>query len=74
VLLDGHWVGYVRAAAFGHTLGGPVALAQVHCADGVTSAWLAAGSFEVHTPARRLSARVQFAPFYDPQRLRILAD
>jgi 4-methylaminobutanoate oxidase (formaldehyde-forming) len=74
VLLDGHWVGYVRAAAFGHTLGGPVALAQVHCADGVTSAWLAAGSFEVHTPARRLSARVQLAPFYDPQRLRILAD
>jgi glycine cleavage system aminomethyltransferase T/glycine/D-amino acid oxidase-like deaminating enzyme len=74
VLLDGEWNGYVRAAAFGHTLGGPVALAQVHCDDGVTAAWLAAGSFEVHTPARRLPARVQFGPLYDPQRLRILAE
>ena len=74
LLLDGQWVGYVRAAAFGHTLGGPVALAQVHHDDGVTAAWLAAGSFEVHTPARRLPAKVQFAPFYDPQRLRILAE
>jgi 4-methylaminobutanoate oxidase (formaldehyde-forming) len=74
VLLDGRWAGYVRAAAFGHTLGGPVALAQVRCDDGVTSAWLSAGSFEVRTPTRRLPARVQFAPFYDPQRLRILAD
>lgn len=74
LLVDGRWVGYVRAAAFGHTLDGPVALAEVHCDDGVTSAWLAATSFEVHTPARRLPARVQLGPFYDPQRLRILAE
>ena len=29
VLLDGQWVGYVRAAAYGYTVGGPVGLAQV---------------------------------------------
>ena len=29
VLLDGSWIGYVRAAAYGHTLGGPVGLAMV---------------------------------------------
>ncbi len=29
VLSGGDWVGYVRAAAYGYTLGGPVALAQV---------------------------------------------
>ena len=74
LLVDDQWTGYVRAAAFGHTLGGPVALAQVHCDDGVTAAWLAAGRFEVHTPARRLQATVQLGPFYDPQRIRILAD
>ena len=74
LLLDGQWNGYIRAAAFGHTLGGPVALAQVHCDDGVTAAWLAANRFEVHTPARRLPATVQLGPLYDPTRSRILAD
>ena len=29
VLLDGEWAGYIRAAAFGYTVGGPVGLAQV---------------------------------------------
>lgn len=74
VLLDGQWVGYVRAAAFGHTIGGPVALAQVHHADGVTAAWLKGRSFQVHTPARLLPAQVQLGPLYDPQRARILAE
>jgi 4-methylaminobutanoate oxidase (formaldehyde-forming) len=74
LLLDGEWNGYVRAAAFGHTVNGPVALAQVHCDEGVTAAWLTAGGFEVHTPARRLPATVQLGPLYDPQRVRILAE
>ena len=73
VLLEGEWVGYVRAAAFGHTLGGPVGLAQVECSTGVTAEWLRDEEFQVATPARNLKARLQFAPFYDPQRLRILA-
>jgi 4-methylaminobutanoate oxidase (formaldehyde-forming) len=73
LLLNGEWNGYVRAAAFGHTLGGPVGLAQVHHHAGVTAEWLAEATFEVHTPAGRLPAQVQLAPFYDPQRLRILA-
>ena len=74
VLLDGGWVGYVRAAAYGYTVGGPVALAQVSCADGVTAAWLKAGDFRVRTNDRDWPARLQIAPFYDPQRLRILAE
>jgi glycine cleavage system aminomethyltransferase T/glycine/D-amino acid oxidase-like deaminating enzyme len=69
---DGEWVGYVRAAAYGHTVGGPVGLAQVACADGVTGEWLKGGGFTVHTPAGDVPARLQVAPFYDPQRLRIL--
>jgi len=74
VLLDGHWVGYVRAAAYGHTLGGPVGLAQVTCPTGVTAEWLRYGRFHVATPSGNLPARLQLAPFYDPQRLRILAE
>jgi 4-methylaminobutanoate oxidase (formaldehyde-forming) len=72
VLADGRWVGYVRAAAHGYTLGGPVGLAQVHHEGGVTAAWLREQSFTVHTPGGDHAARLQFQPFYDPQRTRIL--
>ncbi len=74
VLLDGKWAGYVRAAAYGYTVGGPVALAQVSCEDGVSAQWLKDGKFTVRGHDREWPARLQIAPFYDPQRLRILAD
>jgi len=74
VLLDGRWVGYVRAAGYGFTVGGPVALAQVSCPDGVTAEWLKAGDFSVRTDQREWPARLQLGPLYDPKRLRILAD
>jgi len=74
VLVDGKWVGYVRAAAYGYTLGGPVGLAQVCHDAGVTGDWLREQAFTVHTPNGDLPARLQMAPFYDPQRARILAD
>jgi 4-methylaminobutanoate oxidase (formaldehyde-forming) len=72
VFLGGQWVGYVRAAAYGYTVGGAVGLAQVECADGVTGGWLKSGDFRVHTPAGDVPVRLQIAPLYDPQRLRIL--
>jgi 4-methylaminobutanoate oxidase (formaldehyde-forming) len=72
VLLDGERAGYIRAAAYGYTVGGPVGLAQVACADGVTGQWLKGGDFRVRTPASDVPARLQIAPLYDPQRLRIL--
>jgi 4-methylaminobutanoate oxidase (formaldehyde-forming) len=73
VLAGGEWVGYVRAAGYGYTVGGPVGLAQVTCADGVTGEWLKSGGFRVRTGAGDVPARLQIAPLYDPQRLRILA-
>ncbi|MGN6678709.1 MAG: FAD-dependent oxidoreductase, partial [Streptosporangiaceae bacterium] len=72
VFLAGKWVGYVRAAAYGYTVGGPVALAQVACEDGVTAEWVKSGEFTVRTDERDWPARLQIAPFYDPKRLRIL--
>ncbi|MEI6697878.1 MAG: FAD-dependent oxidoreductase [Mycobacteriaceae bacterium] len=74
VMIDGKWVGYVRAAAYGHTLGGPVGLAQVAHEGGVTGDWLREQLFTVATPQGDLPARLQMAPFYDPARTRILAD
>ncbi len=72
VLAGRAWAGYVRAAAYGHTIGGPVGLAQVSCPDGVTADWLKNTSFTVATPNGEMPARLQTAPLYDPQRLRIL--
>jgi glycine cleavage system aminomethyltransferase T/glycine/D-amino acid oxidase-like deaminating enzyme len=69
---DGEWVGYVRAAAFGHTVGAAVGLAQLACPDGVSGEWLGQGGFTVRTGTGDVPARLQIAPFYDPRRLRIL--
>jgi 4-methylaminobutanoate oxidase (formaldehyde-forming) len=74
VHLNGTRVGYVRAAAYGYTVGGPVALAQVTNPDGVTAEWLKSGGFTVRTNTAKWPAKLQIAPFYDPKRLRILAD
>ena len=52
MLAGGEWAGYVRAAAYGHTVGGPVGLAQVACDDGVTGQWLKERDFRVRTPGR----------------------
>ena len=73
VFADGEWVGYVRAAAFGHTIGGPVGLAQVAHPDGVTAAWLAATTFTVGRAGRLHPAVLQLAAPYDPSRSRVLA-
>jgi glycine cleavage system aminomethyltransferase T len=72
--LADQWVGYIRAAAYGYTVCGPVALAQVTSDDGVTAEWLKVGGFRVRTDESDWPARLQIAPFYDPQRLQILAD
>ena len=72
VFLGDQWVGYVRAAAYGYTVGGAVGLAQVESAEGVTGGWLKNGGFRVRTPAGDVPVRLQTAPLYDPQRLRIL--
>jgi 4-methylaminobutanoate oxidase (formaldehyde-forming) len=71
VYKDGTWVGYVQVGGFGHTLGTCVGLATVDNADGVTADWLASGGFEVVINGTTYPATVQFAPFYDPERLRV---
>lgn len=72
VLADGDWAGYVRAAAFGHTVGAAVGLAEVTAPDGIDAQWLGSHEFAIRTGQGDLPAQVQLPPFYDPQRLRIL--
>ena len=70
---DGVPVGYVRAASYGHTLGGAVGLAMVEGQAGqpVTQAWLDAGTWEVDIAGRRYPALASIRPLYDPDMKRV---
>jgi heterotetrameric sarcosine oxidase gamma subunit len=73
LLRDGMPVGYVRAASYGHTLGGAVGLAMVEPkqVEAVDQAYLDAGRWEVEIAGRRYPAVVSLKPLYDPKNERI---
>jgi 4-methylaminobutanoate oxidase (formaldehyde-forming) len=70
---DGAPVGYIRAASYGHTIGGAVGLAMVKDPGGaaVDAKWLAAGKWEVEVANARVPATVSLKPFYDPENKRV---
>jgi glycine cleavage system aminomethyltransferase T/glycine/D-amino acid oxidase-like deaminating enzyme len=70
---DGVEVGYLRAASYGHTLGGAVGLAMVDAGEPLTADWLGAGSWEVDIAGTRVPAAVSLRPMYDPTNARIRA-
>jgi 4-methylaminobutanoate oxidase (formaldehyde-forming) len=73
VLRDGRPVGYVRAASYGHTLGGAVGLAMIEAGEPVTPTWLREGRWEVDIAGRRYAAEASLRPMYDPQMQQIRA-
>ena len=68
---DGDTVGYVRAASYGHTLGGAVGLAMVEADQPVTTRWLESGEWEVDVAGVRHPAVASLRPMYDPDNSRI---
>ena len=71
---DGIAVGYVRAASYGHTLGGAVGLAMVEGGGhAVDSAYLQSGRWDVDVAGRAYPAVVSLRPLYDPEMRRIKA-
>jgi 4-methylaminobutanoate oxidase (formaldehyde-forming) len=73
VLRDGRAVGYVRAASYGHTLGGAVGLAMVEAGEPLTEEWIGAGRWEVDVAGKKWPARASLRPLYDPDMLRVRA-
>ena len=61
---DGTAVGYVRAASYGHTLGGAVGLAMVND-------WHSDGEWTVEIAGRQYRASISLKPLYDPDNARI---
>lgn len=75
---NGVRVGDVRAASYGHTLGGAVGLGMVEgdCdSQGVVvnKAYLEGGVWEVEVGNEKYPVRVSLAPMYDPKNLKIKA-
>jgi 4-methylaminobutanoate oxidase (formaldehyde-forming) len=73
VYRDGEPLGYVRAASYGHTLGGAVGLAMVDAGEPIDQAWCEAGRWEVDIAGTRYPARASVRPMYDPEMRRIRA-
>jgi glycine cleavage system aminomethyltransferase T/glycine/D-amino acid oxidase-like deaminating enzyme len=68
---DGKAVGYVRAASYGHTLGGAVGLAFLEPQQTVDDSYLTTGTWEVEIAGKRYPAVVSARPLYDPKGDRI---
>src|SRR5690606_7089364 len=63
--------GYIRAASYGHTLGGAVGLAMLEADQPIDQAWLDAGEWTVEIADRHCPAIASLAPLYDPKMLRV---
>ena len=69
---NGVAVGYVRAASYGHTLGGAVGLAMVDGGgDNIDAKWLEAGEWTVDVANRQVPAVASLRPLYDPKNERV---
>ena len=70
---DGVPVGYVRAASYGHTLGGAVGLVMIEPKVPVDEAFLNSGKWQVDIAGKLFPAIVSAKPLYDPEAKRIHA-
>jgi glycine cleavage system aminomethyltransferase T len=73
ILCDGRYCGYIRAGAYGHTLGASVGLGVVEHAGGVTAEFLRSHRFEIEVNDRRVGAMASLTPLYDPKGERVRA-
>ena len=66
-------VGYVRAASYGHTLGGAVGLAMIEAGEPLNKVYIQDGEWEIDIAGTRYPAEVSIRPMYDPKMERIKA-
>jgi len=71
VYRNGAAVGYIRAASYGHTLGGAVGLAMIEAGEPIDQAYVAAGEWTVDIAGRRYPARASIKALYDPGKITV---
>jgi 4-methylaminobutanoate oxidase (formaldehyde-forming) len=68
---NGERKGYIRAGAYGHTLGAAVGLGFVEADEPVTKSYVDAGRWEIEIAGERFAATASTRPLYDPQLSRV---
>jgi glycine cleavage system aminomethyltransferase T len=68
---NGKPVGYIRAASYGHTLGGAVGLAMIEAGEPITQAYLDGSKWEVEIAGKDYPAIASLKPLYDPDSRRV---
>ena len=71
IIRDGKRVGYIRAGAYGHTLGGSVGLGAVENKEGVSVDFIKSGRYELEVASVRYPATASLRPLYDPKNIRV---
>jgi glycine cleavage system aminomethyltransferase T/glycine/D-amino acid oxidase-like deaminating enzyme len=69
---NGKGVGYIRAASYGHTLGGAVGLAMIDAGEPIDQKYLDA-RWEVDIAGTRYPAVASLKPLYDPENKKVKA-
>jgi 4-methylaminobutanoate oxidase (formaldehyde-forming) len=70
---NGKPVSYIRAASYGHTLGGAVGLAMVEADAPIDQKWIDAGTWEVEIANQVYPAIASLRPLYDPENKKVKA-
>eukprot|EP00455_Lapot_gusevi_P049055 TRINITY_DN6880_c0_g1_i1.p1 TRINITY_DN6880_c0_g1~~TRINITY_DN6880_c0_g1_i1.p1 ORF type:complete len:878 (-),score=245.93 TRINITY_DN6880_c0_g1_i1:263-2896(-) len=71
VYRDGKPLGEIRAASYGHTLGGAVGLAMLETDQPITKTYLTTGRWEVEINGKMYPCVASLAPLYDPNNTKI---
>lgn len=65
---NGKRISDIRAASYGHTIGGAVGLTMLEDDDDpITKDYVSSGEWQVEIVNKLYPCKVQFAPFYDPK-------
>jgi 4-methylaminobutanoate oxidase (formaldehyde-forming) len=70
---DGARVGWLSSAGYGHTLKTNIGYGYVRCAEGVDSAYLLAGNYELEVATNRVPCAIHLGALYDPKMERVKA-
>jgi 4-methylaminobutanoate oxidase (formaldehyde-forming) len=73
IFRNGARVGWLSSGGFGHTVQKPIGIGYVRAADGVDTAFLHAGSYELEVAGVRVPAQLHLAPLHDAKMERIKA-
>ena len=68
---NGKALGYVRAGAYGHTLGGAVGLAMLEAGEPIDASYISEGVWTIDIAGKTFPAEVSLKPLYDPEMKRI---